>query len=107
VSDTGRTDAKAEMDAPLDPLIRFAQEMLAKHGEFYPVAAAVTSAGAVEMIGGAIEGDEHPPSQAVIDALHEGLAERARNGSVRALSVCFDVRLPERVAMPFRCRLNT
>ena len=69
--------------------------MLAKHGEFYPAAAAVTSAGAVEMVG-AHTGDEHPPSQAVIDTLYRGLAERAHGGDIRALGVCFDVRLPER-----------
>jgi hypothetical protein len=83
------------MDALLDPLIRFAQEMLAKRGEFYPVAAAMTSAGAVEMIGGAVEGEEHPLSKAVIDALYEGLAEGASGGSIRGLGVCFDVRLSE------------
>lgn len=93
--DGGPADARAEMDALLDPLIRFAQEMLAMHGEFYPVAATVTSAGAVEMVGGAT-GEEHPPSQTVIDTLYRGLAERARAGNIRALGVCFDVRLQER-----------
>ncbi len=83
------------MDTLLDPLIQFAQEMLAKHKEFYPFAAAVTSGGAVEMMGGAT-GEEHPPSQTVIDTLYQGLAERARDGDIRALGVCFDVRLPER-----------
>jgi hypothetical protein len=74
------------MDALLDSLIRFAQEMLAKHKEFYSVAAAVTSTGAVEMAGAA-ERDEHPPSQTVIDTLYRGLAERARDGDIRALGV--------------------
>ena len=40
------------MDALLDALIRFAQETLAKHGGFFPFAAAVTGTGAVEMVGG-------------------------------------------------------
>jgi len=84
------------MDALVDALIRFAKETLAKHGEFFPFAAAVTGTGAVEMVGGYTE-EERPPSQAVIDWLYQGLADRARGGEIQASGVCFDVRLPERV----------
>ena len=80
------------MDALVDALIRFAQEMLAKHGEFFPFGAAVTGTGAVEMVGG-YTGEERPPSQAVIDLLYQGLADRARGGEIHASGVCFDVRL--------------
>jgi hypothetical protein len=83
------------MDALLDALIRFAQEMLAKHGGFFPFAAAVTDTGAVEMVGG-YTGEEHPPSQAIIDLLNQGLADQATGGEIRASGVCFDVGLPER-----------
>ena len=83
------------MDALLDALIRFAQEMLAKHGEFFPFGAAITGTGALEMVGGYTR-EERPPSQALIDLLHQGLADRARDGEIRASGVCFDVRLPER-----------
>ena len=83
------------MDALLDALIRFAQEMLAKRGAFFPFAAAVTDTGAVEMVGG-YTGEERPPSQAVIDLLYQGLADRARGGEIRASGVCFDVRLTGR-----------
>jgi len=83
------------MDALLDALIRFAQETLAKHGGFFPFAAAVTGTGAVEMVGGHT-GEERLPSQAVIDLLYQGLADRAQGGEIRASGVCFDVRLRER-----------
>ena len=83
------------MDALLDPLIRFAQETLARHGEFYPFAAVMTSTGAVEMVGEeAVE--EDPSSQALIDVIYRALADRSRGGGIRALGVCFDVRLPDR-----------
>lgn len=95
MSHEDRAEARAEMDALLDLLVRFAQEMLAKHGEFYPFAAVVTNAGAMEMVGGHT-GEEHPASQEVIDLLYRGLSDRARDGSIRASGVCFDVRLTGR-----------
>jgi hypothetical protein len=92
------------MDALLDPLIRFAQEMLAMHGEFYPVAATVTSAGAVEMVGGAT-GEEHPPSQTVIDTLYRGLLSEPGPGTSAhwAFASMCDSR-SETTPTPFRSR---
>lgn len=87
-------DVRADLDSLLDALIRFAQEILEKHGEFYPFAATVTSEGTVEIVG-ADPGQEHPESQQVIDLLYAGLEGRVQQGGIRAAGVCLDVRLPD------------
>jgi hypothetical protein len=95
----------------VDALVARIAELEPDPGEvrvvFFPFAAAVTGTGAVEMVGG-YSGEERPPSQAVIDLLYQGLADRARGGEIQASGVCFDVRLrgattPTRS----RSRLNT
>jgi hypothetical protein len=80
------------MDSLLDALITFAQQTLEKYGEFYPFAAAITSGGELQMVGGET-GDERPASQEVLDTLYAGLGDQARRGEIRASGVCFDVRL--------------
>ncbi len=84
--------ARADMDALLDALMRFAQEMLDKHGEFYPFAAVVTNDGDLQMVSAYSE-TEHPPSQELIDLLHARLRDQARGGEIRAAGVCVDVRV--------------
>ncbi len=83
---------REEMDALLDALLRFAQQMLDDHGEFYPFAAAISSAGELEMVA-TVSGQEHPDSSEVIELLYEGLALRAAASEIRATGVCADVRV--------------
>lgn len=80
------------MDELLDPLIRFAQEMLEKHGQFYPFGMQMTSVGEVTMAA-AYTRTEHPSSQELIDLLHEGMRRHADNGAPRAAGICYDVRI--------------
>lgn len=94
------------MDALLDTIIRFAQEMLAKHGGFLPFAAAVTDTGAVEMVGG-YTGEEHPPSQAIIDLLYQGLIKQpVVRSELRAFASTLDCRSATTPTLS-RSRLNT
>jgi hypothetical protein len=81
-----------EMDAMLDALLPFAQQMIAKHGEFYPFAAALDSSGELQMVAGNT-GEEHPDSSELIDLLIEGLSQQASSGEIRAAGVCADVRV--------------
>jgi hypothetical protein len=83
---------REEMDTLLDALLRFAQQMLDNHGEFYPFAAAVRSPGEIEMVASASE-EEHPDSSVLIESLYEGLARQAAAGEIRAAGVCADVRV--------------
>ena len=84
--------AKAETEALLNELVHFAQELLIKHGEFYPF-------GAIMDLGGGIipqssyPGGEHPKSQEVIDLLREGMRAQAAAGDIKAAAIAYDVRL--------------
>ena len=84
--------AHPDLDQLMDALVPFAQEMLRKHGEFYPFAGSMSSAGAIACTGGHT-GDEHPPSDEVINLLVDGLREQAKRGDLRAAAVCLDVRV--------------
>jgi hypothetical protein len=43
--------AHPELDELLDTLLPFAQQMLQKHGEFFPFGAAMTSSGEIRHVG--------------------------------------------------------
>jgi hypothetical protein len=83
--------AHPDLDELLNALLPFAQEMLAKHGEFYPFAGSMSADGEIAHVG-AHTGDEHPSSQDVIALLTAGLTEQAAQGTIRAAAVCLDVR---------------
>ena len=80
------------MDAVLDGLLGFAQQMLDKHGEFYPYAAALDSSGDLQMVA-ADAGEEHPDPSELIELLYEGLTRQASAGQIRAAGVCADARV--------------
>jgi hypothetical protein len=88
---TSRPPERAELDSLLDPLLGFAHDMLKKHGEFFPFAATIDSDGQMTL-GGADTGDEHPPSQDVIDLLVAGMRAQADAGTIRAAGICYDIR---------------
>jgi hypothetical protein len=79
------------MDDLLAAAVGFAQEMLAKRGEFYPFGAIVMTDGDVAM--SAVDpglGDQ-PDSLSVIDALTEGFRIQALGGEIKASAICCDV----------------
>jgi len=83
--------AHPDLDEILNSLLPFAQQMLAKYGAFHPFAASMNQEGKVALVAG-YTGDEHPPSQEVIDLLTDGLRQSARQGEIRAAGICLDVR---------------
>ena len=80
-----RDDTPAEIQDDLDRLtdeaLQAAQHLLDKNGEFYPFAICLDEDGSSRMVG-AYDGDEHPPSQDVLELLYRGIAQE-RDG-VRA-----------------------
>ena len=84
--------AHPDLDELLNALYGAAREMLTKHGGFFPFGAWTDLNGEVALIGG-YTGDEHPPSQEVIDIIIAGLKERAGKGEIKAAGVCLDVRV--------------
>ena len=81
-----------DLEELLNALLPFAQEMLAKHGEFYPFGAAIDISG--EIAAQAAEpGGENPDSNEVIAMLVAGMREEANRGEIRAAGICYDARV--------------
>jgi hypothetical protein len=85
--------AHPDLNQLLNALLPFAEEMLAKHGEFFPFACAMNPDGEISNVE-ASDGTEHPPSSTLIDILIEGLSANAGSGKIRASGICLDMRLP-------------
>ena len=83
--------AQEDLDELLNALLPFAQEMLAKHGEFFPFGGYMDVGGGITHVGG-WTGEEQPPSQDVIDVMVRGLRRQAERREIRAAAVCLDVR---------------
>jgi hypothetical protein len=84
--------AHQDLDALLNALLPFAQQMLAKHGEFYPFGATMASDGQVAMSAG-YTGSERPASIELIEILKQGFRSTIATTELRAAGLCFDVRV--------------
>jgi hypothetical protein len=83
--------AHPDLNELLNALLHMAEMLLTKQGEFLPIAAIITSEGELRHVGGNVEGDDHPGSQALIDLLTDWLREQAARGKLRAAGICYDV----------------
>jgi hypothetical protein len=83
--------AHPDLDQLLNAVLPFAQQMLAKHGEFFPFGSSMTTDGEI-IANGAYDGDEQPPSQQLIDLLTQAFRQEAAAGKIRAAAICYDVR---------------
>ena len=91
--DSASEEAQADLDGLLDLALPFAQEMLGKHGEFFPYAVALDEAGEARMVAGHDGDDDQPASAAVLGLLTEGL--RHERDDLRAIALVADVRLTD------------
>lgn len=83
--------ARADLDGLMSVALGFAQQQLAKHGEFFPYAAAVRTDGQAEMIAAPPDpSNDRPASAAVIAACVAQLT--ARRNQIRAAAVVADVK---------------
>jgi hypothetical protein len=83
-------EAQKDMDNMLGAALPFAQQMLAKHGEFYPYAVSMSSGGEIAMVAADV-GTERPASLDLLAALYKGLATRAQD--LRAAAIVSGVKL--------------
>ena len=83
--------AHEDLNKLLNALVPFAQEMLAKHGEFLPFGGYMDIGGGIAHVGG-WTGDEQPRSQEVIGVMVKGLHQQAERQEIRAAAICLDVR---------------
>lgn len=92
--DTASAQAQADLDGLLNAALGFAQHQLAKRGEFFPYATAVTTDGHAEMIAAPPNpANDRPASSDVIASLVEQLT--ARRHQLRAAAIVADVRTAE------------
>lgn len=86
--------AQADLDGLLGAALQLAQHLLGQNHEFYPFAAAITSAGDLEMIAGRpSDTSDDKPSSAVVLASCEGVLH-SRRPELRAAALITDVRTP-------------
>jgi hypothetical protein len=83
--------AHPDLNELLNAILPMAEMLLKKQGEFYPIGAIMSSEGEIRHVGGKIEGDDHPPSQSLIDLLTETFQKQATSGKLRAAAICYDV----------------
>src|SRR6266542_2282706 len=86
-----RPPERDELEALLDPLLKFAQDMLRKEGEFFPFGGTIDNDGQVGLTA-ADTGDARPASQEVVELLAEGMRAQASAGQIRAAAICYDSR---------------
>jgi hypothetical protein len=86
------TAARDELDALLNAVLPFAEQMLRQHGDFYPFAATVAPDGRVSLIQPDLgEDEEIPESDQIVHLLYEGLRDQALRGEIRGGAVCTNV----------------
>jgi len=88
--DSASQGCQDDLDELLNQALPFAQQSLAKSGEFYPYAFSMNLAGEIRMAS-AYEGSEHPKSTDLLQMLYEGL--RAEAADLRGVAVVSDVRI--------------
>jgi hypothetical protein len=74
--DSATEQAQADLDELLNASLPFAQQMLDKHGEFFPYAVAITLSGETKLVAGDPGQGEQPSSADVLQVLAQGLALR-------------------------------
>jgi hypothetical protein len=91
--DSASQQSQDDLDGLLKVTLPFAQQMLAKSGEFYPFGAAVTASGETQLIAGDPTQGERPASTEVLSSMLDGF--RQDRAGFRAVALCSDVRLTD------------
>lgn len=81
-----------DLERLLDATFPFVEDLLKKHGEFFPLASAIDKSDSITHVG-TYDGDEQPKSDKVIADLKVGLREAAKNGDYKAIAIFYDVRV--------------
>lgn len=87
--DTTSEQVRSDLDRLLTTVLPFAEEMLARHGEFYPYGAAITSTGDEQLFAADVGDDQEPNPSAILTSLVSGMSAEA--AELRAAAVVSDV----------------
>jgi hypothetical protein len=88
--DAASQQAQDDLDGLLIAALPFAQQMLERHGEFFPYGMALGASGDTRMVAAQHGQGKRPPSTEVIALLVEGL--RRERDTMRAVAFVADVR---------------
>ncbi len=83
--------ADSDLAQLLNALIPFAQQMLSRHGDYYPFGSSIGLDGTIAHIS-TFDGNEHPSSPQVIEKLTNIIREKIKNGEIKAAAICYDIR---------------
>jgi hypothetical protein len=83
--------SRPDLDALLNALLPFAQQMVQKRGSFIPFGASMPVSGEISVVMGDV-GKQHPDSQEMIDFLTATFRDQAVTAQIKAIGVCLDVR---------------
>lgn len=83
---------EVEYNALLDALLPFAEQMLNKHGEFFPLAAVVGADDSVALVAGETSDESLDPA-GLLDFLLVVLRQQATNQDCKAAGACVDVKV--------------
>ncbi len=81
---------KEQAEELMNEGIAFAERMLREHGEFFPFGVVRKADGSIQLVG-ASDGQEQPPSQALINLLNQGFRKGAQAGDYTATAIFYDV----------------
>jgi predicted methyltransferase MtxX (methanogen marker protein 4) len=81
-----------ELDALLNAVLPFAEQMLRQHGDFYPFGATIGRDGKISLVQADVGDEEEiPDSPELVHILYEGLRDQAVRGEIRGGAVCTNV----------------
>lgn len=83
---------KAECEALMNVVLPFAEQMLQKHGEFFPYGAALMKNGQVVNIAG-YDGHVQPQTRDIIRLLKQAFVDGAKEGDYKATALVYDMRV--------------
>ena len=87
--------SRAESQQLMNAALPFAEQMLEKHGEFFPYGLALNTEGKIVSVAGHSE-KQQPQASEIIQIIKSGFIEGAKLGQYRATALVYDVR----VALP-------
>ena len=83
---------KEQAEKLLDELMPFAEEMLNKHGEFFPFAGVMSPDGGFNHVAG-YDGEEQPPANRIRELIEGGLREKATRNECDLAVIVVNVNL--------------
>ena len=86
-----RPTQKAHLESLIDSALPFAEQMLAKHQEFFPYGAKMLPDLKIVSVGG-YTGEEHPKSVDVISLLQQAYIKEAKEKKIIASALVYDIR---------------